>query len=450
MKFLTVLSGLFLCGGGAFCFYFSTNAFSGMAFVLGVLMAASGVSCILSYALAARGTARLPETVLTEGLFTILLGFAVLNDQVGDLMITSFFGIWLAFSGATRLSESLAVSRHSPRDWAKIIPIAIINMILGTVMVMQDLISAYNPVTVVGLAFVLDGLSLLIYALYMKPHIPKNRELEAKARADAKQAAAEAKRAERDALRKLSRDERETAKAAIREHKQAAQKAKREAELAEKEKEREARKATSDTIEFTPEETAQIIALADAQAQEQQQEPEQDLSDPAPEVDPIPEDETEAPVASEDAPEIVVNPYTAEPEPDTVRPVWHRPVDIPSLRNPEKDELPAEKPAPVSEPKLSAVNLEAIEDGWSSVEFEPVELPEPELSAEGGEAGSRKDYLEAIDQHAIPERAEPAYQPLTVEDLIPEQVHKSVGEAEKKDLELRLTTEFSFQWPKKE
>ena len=85
--------------GGAFCFVFNTNAFSDLAFVMGLAMLASGVLCVLAFLVSGKSR-RLPDTLLVESIVNMLFGFAVLNNQVPDNMIAVFFGAWLAVAGA--------------------------------------------------------------------------------------------------------------------------------------------------------------------------------------------------------------------------------------------------------------------------------------------------------------------------------------------------------------
>ena len=116
MRILVVISGMLLAIAGAFTFAFYTNAFTGLAFILGLVMLISGL-CILGAYIISGKVGRLPDTVLVEGMVTTLFGFAVLNNEVMDAMVTLFFGTWMTLSGVTRISQSFAVSRYRPKDW---------------------------------------------------------------------------------------------------------------------------------------------------------------------------------------------------------------------------------------------------------------------------------------------------------------------------------------------
>lgn len=389
MRILTVLSAILLAAGGGFCYYFSTSAFSALAFVLGAVMVGGGVCVLLSYVTAIKTPYKLPDTVFVEGLVTLLFGFAVLNNQVSELMITTFYGTWLTLSGATRLSQSFSVSRHNSRDWAKIIPASMLCLIGGVVMLMQTLVKDYNPVALVGTAMLLNALSLLLYALYMKPHVLKQGEIDARARAAAKAKAVEEKRKEREEMRKMSRKERKAAKEALSIVQKEELEALREADaraLAEAEANPAGSGVSGDTVSLTPEEVEEI--------REQTEEA-----------------------------------YEAE------------------LKKAEAAEKAAEKPAEeIQEPRITAVNLAELEE-IKEVEFEKVELPSPEYLASGGEAAKRDEFLKELDAEVKTEEENSTFTPVKLEELVAEEAPKSVSDAEKRAVEKRLTT--SFHWPKK-
>lgn len=385
MRILTVLSAILLAAGGGFCYYFSTSAFSALAFVLGAVMVGGGVSLLIAYVMAVKAPSRLPDTVFVEGLVTLLFGFAVLNNQISELMITSFYGAWLTLCGAIRLSQSFSVSRHNARDWAKIIPAAMLCLIGGVVMMMETLVKEYNPVALVGTALLLNALSQMLYALYMKPHVLKQGEIDARARADARALAAEEKRKEREEMRRMSRKERKAAKEALSAVRKEELEALREADakaLAEAEAYPAGKGVGGDTVSLSPEEVEEI--------REQTEEA-----------------------------------YEAE------------------LKKAAAASKASEE---IQEPKITAVNLAELEN-IKEVEFEKVELPVPEYLASGGEAGKRGEYLKELEASVQTEEESSSFTPLKLEDLIAEEAPKSVSDAEKEAVEKRLTT--SFHWPRK-
>ncbi len=478
MRLLSVLSGVALTLTGGFCLAFYNNAFSSMAFIIGALMVLSGLMTAASYIISLRSVTRLPDTVLVEGLVTMIFGFAVLNDQVPDTMVAMFFGTWLTLGGSTRLSQSFAVSRYSPKDWAKIIPISGINILLGVAMLMQTFISVFNAMTLVGIAFMLNGLSQIIYAMYMRPYIPKQKEIEAMEAAQQRLDAHEAKQSQRKALRKLSKDEREAAKAAIRAQKKAEIQARRDSELAERAARRKNEKL-SGTVRFTKaEEDAVKLAAAELGLLEDGTQTDgifkdseaaffaaerNKVSGPVKAEEPA-KDEPAAETAAEEAAveQTAVNTQLAEVSPNVSRvvemrdysleaehtPMWRRPTEIPVpvINRPQQTEESAQ---PAEEPRIEAVNLEKLEEGTPEITFEPVELPDIELASSGGEGETREEFLKAIDEASELEKADQKYVPLALDDLIPDK-SRTVRLKSDEDLELRLTQSFTFNWPRNE
>ncbi|MBR3297436.1 MAG: DUF308 domain-containing protein [Firmicutes bacterium] len=217
MRILTALSGIILALGGAFCFVFNTNMFSDLAFVMGLVMLASGVLCVLAFLVSGKSR-RLPDTLLVESIVNMLFGFAVLNNQVPDNMIAVFFGAWLAVAGASRIAQGIAISRFNSRDWIKVLPLGAVCALLGAVMMMPTRVSTMNAMVLVGAAFMLDGLSHMILSMYVYSK-PAEKAIAAKERADAKKAASKAKRDQRRMMRDLSEQEREDMLARERESK---------------------------------------------------------------------------------------------------------------------------------------------------------------------------------------------------------------------------------------
>lgn len=438
---LTVISGIILAAAGAFIFAFSTMLFSAIAFPIGTAMVVSGALILLSYLLSGRA-ARLPDTMLVEGIVSLLFGFAVLSDFVLDSMLSVFFGAWLTVSGATRISQSISVSRYKPKDWSKIIPLGMICTIYGAILMMPALTPGAAPLPMVGGAFIFDGLSLLVYAMYMKPPIPHQKELEAQQRAEAKRLAREEKVRRRNELRSMSYEERTRRIDAENAEKKAKKEAQREARRAAREAKKAERPDPERTIQFNEQESQLIKDVAEetgfamkadaALAAEAAAAAAAGLQDKAPahENAPYPSeaDAAESANAAKEAEEAAQAPEPEEPEAPSLYPTFNVPSSIPSLRainnaiNAQSGEAsPAAEDKP--ETRINAVNLEELESAAPEVEFEKTELPEVETLSEGGEAWKRAEIMRWLNAKADGYKApgpQPEYKPLSLEDLIPE------------------------------
>ena len=219
MRILTTIAGILICGTGAFCFAVNMNVFADVAFLVGLTMMIAGVLLTFAYLVSGRGENRLTETALVEGLVSFFYGFAVINDQVSDLNLTMFFGTWLTLCGISRVSQSFYVSRFNRKDWAKIMPLGLVASVMGIIMMMPALVKNIQPLMLIGGVMILDGLSILIFAMFMRriDADPGRSEAAAKERSAAKKAQIKARREQRDRLRNLSQEEREAEQAKIRE-----------------------------------------------------------------------------------------------------------------------------------------------------------------------------------------------------------------------------------------
>ena len=473
MRILVVISGILLAIAGAFTFAFYTNAFTGLAFILGLVMVVSGL-CILGAYIISGKVGRLPEAVLVEGMVTTLFGFAVLNNEVMDAMVTLFFGTWMTLSGVTRISQSFAVSRYRPKDWAKIMPLAMAGTILGVIMLMPSLTIYMNPMFLVGAAFIIDGLSQLVYSMYMRKHELTEREIEAQERAEARKAAREAERKQRNANRSTSWHEREEQREEQRRLEKRRLAEQRAAKMQELQERRAARRpAAKATMEFTAEEVEEINLLAETPAEEPVAAPAEEPAAP-PAAEPLSAEkfEDELPVTEILRPKNVpvqqpgeeqTGPVQTEPEetlldPETLEkakaPVWNRPENIPSLRARKLEEEAAAaeaEPAPVPEiedplAKRAAVNIEKIEEGLETVEFEPVELPEPELESSGGEAEERKEIIRDLEKEVKRDDPFKPFEALKLEDLFGDD-YVPLREKDPKEA-TRFTQSLNLDWTK--
>ncbi len=396
MRLLVLISGILISGAGAFCFYFYTSTFYDVAFLVGVVMLIAGACNTGAYIVSGRGARRLTETTLVEGLVTLLYGFAVLSNQVTESMLTMFFGTWLTLCGVTRFSQSLYVSRFNPRDWSKIVPLSFISTMLGIVMMLPWLVASVMPLMLVGGAFLLDGLSMIIYAMYMKDSTQDMAvgEARAKARAEARKEEHEARLAERERLRNLSKEERDKEEKRRRKKERAEEKAKAEARAAARTAVREAvRPVEERTIKLGEEEVTKINEATEPPVQES---------------------------VSEGHSRV-------------------RPESIKSLRSERLAEERREA-VRVEKPVINAVNLQELEDVQSAVEFEKVQLPEIEFASDK-ETIDRDRLLSALDNMNTGAGETLVYEKPSFDTIVKEQSPKT----EKEDGS-RFNQTLDFSW----
>lgn len=430
MRLLTVISGVIMAAAGAFSCAFYMNGYAGVALVLGLAACISGICNIISYGIGFRKSL-LTETVLVEGLFSLVLGFLAVASLIPEGSVLSYYGIWMCICGLCRFSESLAVSKINPRNWFAVMPLGIVNALIGFVMAVPELGNQFefDSVFVIAVCYIMQGFSIAVYALYMVNRAPSQKTKEAKERAEAKKKLADEKRRERDRQRRLSEDERE----AERERLRIAKVKEAEEKAAERAAKKEQRRAAGEhTMEFTAAETAEIKNAADGTA-----------------VDAA----AESAAAEDDEPikagDIWESPAMEEEELVT-RPVFNKPVNIPTIEKAETREVKTDSLK--VEEKRAIVNLEEIENKQPKLELPKVELPKVELKSEGGESHKRKAFLLELEEEAAPEKEEPedlaSFTPLSLEELFADERFniKPLTDKRSTDTDLKLTQTFTFDW----
>ncbi len=417
MRILTVIAGIIYVVTGALCFVFISYSFASLAFPAGALMVLAG-ACIAGAYIASGKKNRLTDTVLVEGLVDMMFGFAVLNNQVSDAMLSMFFGSFTCIAGATRLSQALDVSRYRPSDWARVMPLSIITAIMGVVMMMPRLGLATPTMIMVGAAFIVNGFSMLVYSMYMEKRTATQKEEEARARTMAKKADAENKKRQRNRLRRLTKEERDLNLAEMKKEKKEAKQARLEAERLERELSRVSRKPQpGDTRPISGDEAEEIRRIADKLG-----------------------------FSEEAVIKAAVAKSTEQAAEPGKWPSWQKPTAIPSLRSAvgaegeEEEETEPEVPA-----SLAAVKLEELENAEPDMGFESPDLPEVELMSEKESPVDRASIISDLEKPVKDEADFSDYVPLKLEDLVDEELPKPrLSDPD----EERFTRRMSFTWGK--
>ena len=442
MRLLTVISGILITLSGVFCFAVYINPFSDVAFLLGLVMMLAGIMLSISYLISGRGDKRLTDTALVEGLVTLMYGFAVVNNQVTDNILIMFFGTWLTLCGITRVSQALYISRFDRKHWARVMPLGIVAAMLGVVMMMPSLMSTILPLMLVGGAFVINGLSMLVYAMFMrrKDADASGTELSARGRAEARRLLKKAAKEEKAALKAMSSEERAAAKAKkleeqrlLYENKQAEKAAKKEAR-----KEKKAAEALKSglTVMVSREEVEDIISQAPAEQLKEDAAVLAAAKISAPEVP-----------AEEDKPSVSEAAILAAAAEAAAKVSLKLPKAIPTvkveLEKPEEIELQKMKEAS-ADIKIAAVNLEEIESA-PEVELPKVELPKLDLASEKAKV-DREAVISQIENAAVPETEVVDYTPINLDELFADVPAKEVSEKEQRKEKTRFTQVLSFDW----
>lgn len=170
MRVLNIVSGVLLILIGIYCLCNQDIAAETAGLIVGIFMLASGVIELVVFATTSRlliGSGWL----LLDGVLTVILSlFLLFNEWFTMLSLPFLFTLWLLFSGISRFVSAFDLKALGVRNWGWVLAIGIILMIAGFICMMDPWVSIAAVGMTVGLVFLLEGISSIIYAC-----IPRTR-----------------------------------------------------------------------------------------------------------------------------------------------------------------------------------------------------------------------------------------------------------------------------------
>lgn len=170
MKLLNVISGVLLIAVGIYCLCNQDIAAMTAGLMVGIFMLVSGIIEIIVFA-ATSGVMFGSGWLLLDGVLTVILSLFLLFNQWFTMMSLPFlFTLWLLFSGISRFVSAFDLRAFGVRGWGWVLAIGVILMIAGFICMMDPWVSVAAIGLTVGLVFLLEGVSSIVYAC-----IPRNR-----------------------------------------------------------------------------------------------------------------------------------------------------------------------------------------------------------------------------------------------------------------------------------
>ena len=168
MKIVTIVSGIVLTLAGIWSIALPGVSYASMAFLLGVAMLIHGICEILNCVTEHRSS-NASGYIFAEGIFTIILSFIVLGDQlIADVMVPMFFGMWLLMSGLMHIMQALAVRKKGEKNWKLALGFGILNGIFGCSGLLHSVAAALPLVRLLGCYFLMQGISVIVMGLHVK------------------------------------------------------------------------------------------------------------------------------------------------------------------------------------------------------------------------------------------------------------------------------------------
>ena len=166
MKVLNIIAGVLLIAVGIYCLCNQDIAVMTAGFMLGIFMLICGVMEIVVFA-ATSGTLFGSGWLLLDGVVTLILSLFLLFNQWS---LPFLFALWLLFSGISRFVSAFDLRAVGVRDWGWVFVIGIILIVAGFICMMDPWVSVMAVGVTVGLAFLLEGVSSILFAC-----IPRSR-----------------------------------------------------------------------------------------------------------------------------------------------------------------------------------------------------------------------------------------------------------------------------------
>lgn len=170
MRIWSIISGALLIAAGIYCLCNQDVAVMSAGLLLGVFMLISGIAEIVVFA----GTSGLllgSGWLLLDGVLTVILSLFLLCDRWFTMLsLPLLLTAWLLFSGISRFVCAFDLKALGVRRWGWVLTLGMILTIVGFICMMDPWVSITAVGMTVGLVFLLEGISAVLYAC-----IPRTR-----------------------------------------------------------------------------------------------------------------------------------------------------------------------------------------------------------------------------------------------------------------------------------
>ena len=164
MKVLNIIAGVLLIALGVYCLCNQDIAAMTAGVMVGVVMLISGVMEIVVFPTTS-GLLFGSGWLLLDGVLTVILSLFLLFNQWFTMMSLPFlFTLWLLFSGVSRFVSAFDLRALGVHEWGWILAMGIILILAGFICMMDPWVSVAAIGVTVGLVFLLEGISSVIYA----------------------------------------------------------------------------------------------------------------------------------------------------------------------------------------------------------------------------------------------------------------------------------------------
>ena len=164
VRILNIVAGILLIAAGIYCLCNEDVAVLSAGLMLGVFMLAAGIAEIVVFA-GTSGVLIGSGWLLLDGVLTVIMSLFLLFNQWFTLLSLPFiFTVWLMFSGISRFVSAFDLHALGVRGWGWVLAVGSLLMGAGFICMMDPWVSAAAVGVTVGLVFLLEGISAIVYA----------------------------------------------------------------------------------------------------------------------------------------------------------------------------------------------------------------------------------------------------------------------------------------------
>lgn len=162
-----MISGIVLLAAGIILLFFPEAMTKTIAYVTAVMLILMGISQIIGYLCSEPGRGRFSGG-MAAGICLLIAGFLIyFRAEAVISVIPIILGIIIVISGVAKLQQAVDLARMKAPRWSTVLATAILNMILGGVIIFNPFSTVMTLLRFVGLGMIYSGLSDIGASIYL-------------------------------------------------------------------------------------------------------------------------------------------------------------------------------------------------------------------------------------------------------------------------------------------
>lgn len=162
-----LISGVVLILAGVILLFFPEAMTKTIAYMAAILLICMGIAQIIGYLRYDPGMGRYSSGVVLGGFFIILGLLVYYKAEALISIIPIILGIIIVVSGVAKLQQAIDLARMKASRWSTVLAGALLNIILGGVIVFNPFSTVMTLLRFVGIGLIYSGLSDIIATLYL-------------------------------------------------------------------------------------------------------------------------------------------------------------------------------------------------------------------------------------------------------------------------------------------